>query len=68
MTVTESLFRKTCAERDAYKDLAERAIVATAMLQYGPLCSGKVVRLGDYYYRIRQTDGSLSAELIEVKE
>jgi hypothetical protein len=67
VNITDDLFKKTLAERDSYKDLAERAIVAMAMLQYGPLCSGKVVAISGYYWRISQTDGKFSAELIEVK-
>lgn len=66
-TVTEELFRKKCAECEAYKDLAESAIVATARFQYGAACVGKVVSIRGYYYKIVSRDGILGANLIEVQ-
>lgn len=64
--ITEELFLKTVAERDAFRDLAEHAIIATAVLQYGPICAGKVVNCRGYYYRIvKNENGALSVSLLQ---
>jgi hypothetical protein len=67
MTVTEAMFAKVVAERDAFRDLAESAIIAAAVVKYGPLCSGKVVNIRGYYYRIILNNGALTANLISVE-
>lgn len=60
--------RKAEAERDAYKDLAERALVMTAIGGFGPACVGKRLRLtvglATYEYQIVNRAGVLGAEIV----
>lgn len=61
--------RKAEAERDAFKDLAERAVVMTALGRFGPLCAGRTMQVevgtSSYEFRMVTRDGGvLGAELV----
>jgi hypothetical protein len=50
--VSEELYRKALAERDAYHDLVCRVAIARAYERFGTIGHGKSIVLGDYVFRV----------------
>lgn len=63
-TVSLELYKKACAERDAFRDLCARMAVSFAVQRYGVIGTGKNVVVGDYVFRVFIADGEPRAEVV----
>ncbi len=62
--ISDEVYRKVCAERDAYKDLVEHCAIGIAVMRFGSIGAGRQVSMGEYVFRVWSDSNGAHAEVV----